>query len=337
MADLSASDIRSLYSRYQGREPRPDEVDFHLKGKTPLEKLKPWLLETGINKYQGDIARETELANKRSLGSYDLESKLLQKMRQDKALQQAKQSYYTAPEDVRANPEYASMTPQQRAQLAAQRQAGYATEVQSRGGALKDILANISNAYAKGTEQMKTGLEGKKTLLQLLLDEQKQEEDKRRWQMEYALQAARLGQSGGGGYGGYGSSILGDLSPELLRAFELDIDANLEGRADNPLPYETLVAGYAADSNLSEADRSRLIQYATNRKAQLAGEQTQNTPTGNWFSNTFGSMGRGMPQNSYTQYLATQRVQKPTWGVQSSRGDDTSGNTTVPGSAYRGW
>lgn len=251
----------------------------------------------------------------------------------------ASQSLAETRSQMRTNPELAGLDPNQREALIAAREGGIGNQISQYGDLEKQ-------QYGTATQRAGIAYEGQQlqyTKLQDMLNRVKEEEaaaeEQRRWQMEYALNVARLGQSGGGsgGYGSSGLTEIGELPPELLRAFQLDIDANLEGRADNALPYETLVAGYAADSNLSEGDRARLIKYATDRKAQLAGEQTQNTPTGNWFSNTFGGMGGGVPQNSYTQYLTAQRLQKPNWGVQSSNGEDTSGNTTTPGAAYRGW
>jgi len=222
------SNISDLYKQYLGREARPDELEFHEKhGSIKAGRLKPWLRQQKISSLEKETEQGADELAKRSLGTYDLEDKLLKRLREDKGLKESRRKYYTAPETLREREDWGDMTPQQRRSLEAQAQTGALEDVRAQGGALKDILGTVSKGYEKSTEQFKLGQEAKAGLLDRLLGEvsAEQEAEQQAFEnelalQELALQQAALAQKGGGSRssGGRGAGEIKTIDDQLAQA-----------------------------------------------------------------------------------------------------------------------
>ena len=201
------SNINDLYKQYFGRSARPDEVDFAVRtGSDTAGRLAPWLRQQKMSSLRSDIDTGSQALEKRSLGTFDLENKLLDRIRKDKELSQARQDYYTAPDRLRERSDLQDLTPQQRRSLEAQQQAGALERVSSLGGGLKDILESLKSGYDKTLAAEKLSLEGKQGILEQLQAEAQAEADQQQQDFEnnLALQKLVLSKSSraSGGRGG---------------------------------------------------------------------------------------------------------------------------------------
>lgn len=93
----------------------------------------------------------------------------------------------------------------------------------------------------------------------------KDEEDKRRWEAEYALsqRAARASRSSGGGGGGGGNHNLNDdgLSSASLNAFADDLEATVKQKKTYDAMRNYYTSQIANNSNLSQTQKNQLMAY----------------------------------------------------------------------------